>query len=166
MVEIKRISDAQAQHIQELADSIWRQHYTPIIGVEQINYMLDKFQSRQAICSQMAEGIDYYLVTYQGHSAGYMALKPTMNSLFISKFYLDIGYRGRGIARHMLKRVNQIALSKKLSALELTVNKFNPAYQIYLKLGFENVESLQMDIGNGFIMDDYRMVKNLSHQDK
>lgn len=40
----------------------------------------------------------------------------------------------------------------------LTVNKNNvKAIRAYEKTGFKNIGSLVQDIGNGFVMDDYKM---------
>ena len=51
--------------IAELANVIWHEHYTPIIGVEQVVYMLDKFQSTQAIQQQIKEeDYQYFKIIY------------------------------------------------------------------------------------------------------
>jgi predicted lactoylglutathione lyase len=42
--------------------------------------------------------------------------------------------------------------------LHLNVNKQNPAVQFYVKCGFEIEKEVVLDIGNGFVMDDYIMV--------
>ena len=161
MVEIILASDADAGIIARIARPIWEEHYTPIIGQDQVNYMLNKFQSESAIQSQIAEGYHYYLVNFDSKAAGYMATKIEASKLFLSKFYLSSEYRGNGIAKIMLRYLTQQASESGCQLIELTVNKYNPAYNIYLKLGFKNVESIQIDIGNGYIMDDYRMQLSL-----
>ena len=42
-----------------LAQEIWTQHFTPIIGASQVDYMLNKFQSTEAITAQIADGWEY-----------------------------------------------------------------------------------------------------------
>lgn len=163
MTKFIQATVADAATIEKIAKPIWREHYTQIIGVDQIEYMLKKFQSRQAICEQIEQGYWYYIIEHQKTDAGYMALQKRDTSLFISKFYLNTKHRGQGIAKDMLNYVKSLALDNHCTRLELTVNKFNPAYDIYLKLGFENVESIQIDIGAGYIMDDYRMQKTLAN---
>ncbi len=162
MPEIKLAIAADADQLAELARPIWTEHYEPIIGIEQVNYMLEKFQSAPAIRAQMAEGYQYFKLLVKGKSAGYFSIQKRQDSLFISKFYLCAEFRGQGLAKPMLAKIKEEARNLGCIRLELTVNKFNPAYEIYLKLGFENVESLQIDIGNGYIMDDFRMVKTLT----
>lgn len=161
MIEISSANQTDCQQIEKIAKPIWEQHYTPIIGSQQVEYMLNKFQSATAVQSQMEQGYEYFIVYYESEPAGYMAVEAREKSLFISKFYLSLNYRGKGVAKVMLNKVIQLAEQKGLKQLELTVNKYNPAYQVYLKLGFINQESIQIDIGNGYIMDDYRMLKYL-----
>jgi ribosomal protein S18 acetylase RimI-like enzyme len=45
--------------------------------------------------------------------------------------------------------------------LFLNVNKYNSAIQFYHKIGFEIAKEEVIDIGNGFVMDDYVMEKQL-----
>ena len=47
------------------------------------------------------------------------------------------------------------------SALELNVNKNNPAIHFYKKLDFVISRQEVIDIGNGFVMDDYVMTRIL-----
>lgn len=53
------------------------------------------------------------------------------------------------------------ALERRLVKISLNVNRFNPAYHFYLKSGFTVVFEEQIPIGNGWIMDDFRMEKAL-----
>jgi GNAT superfamily N-acetyltransferase len=161
MIVIKTITTEGAKLLESIARPIWEQHYTPIIGAEQVEYMLNKFQSEAAIKTQFEQGFDYFIVYCKDVPAGYMGIQIKEDSLFISKFYLNIAFRGQGIAHHMLARLHQLAHTKGLKQLELTVNKYNPAYEVYLKMGFKNIDSVVIDIGNGYIMDDYRLVKSL-----
>ena len=161
MIEIKAATAKDAKLIEKIAAPIWRQHYQPIIGLEQVEYMLNKFQSEAAISEQIAGNANYFIVYNNNQPAGYFSLIEKESSLFISKFYLDLNSRGQGIAHQMLSKINQIAFDTGIHQLELTVNKFNPAYQAYLKLGFKNIRSVQVDIGEGYIMDDYVMIKTL-----
>ena len=161
MIDIRLADSDDAPLLRDLAHRIWWQFYPPIIGGEQVRYMLSKFASEEHIRAQLETGFNYYLVYDDREPIGYIGIENKPPSLFISKFYLDQSHRGRGIAHIMLARMIEEANARGLNQLELTVNKYNPSYQAYLKMGFENVESLVMDIGSGYVMDDYRMVKKL-----
>ncbi|ARN57379.1 GNAT family N-acetyltransferase [Sedimentisphaera salicampi] len=146
-----------------LAFAIWREHYIPIVGEAQVEYMLDKFQSERAIARSIAEGCEYCLTTTAGEDAGYFALQiEPEKKAFLSKFYVAKRFRGEGLGRESLEYVKQLAEAGGADEIYLTVNKNNSdSIRIYEKLGFENRGSIVMDIGGGYVMDDYKMVFEL-----
>ncbi|WP_444994610.1 GNAT family N-acetyltransferase [Aliikangiella sp. IMCC44359] len=162
MLTIKKATVQDSETIASLAKLIWTKHFTPIIGKNQVDYMLKLFQSKTAIAKQMSQGIEYFLVNKNEQLAGYIAIQYQTNKLFISKFYLKSEFRGQGLAKPMLQHIEELAKQTQLYQLELTVNKLNSASQAYLKLGFNIESSIQIDIGDGFIMDDYLMIKHLT----
>ena len=42
------------RQIAKLAETIWHEHYEPILGVDQVNYMVEHFQSLRAMKDQIA----------------------------------------------------------------------------------------------------------------
>jgi GNAT superfamily N-acetyltransferase len=140
----------------------------PLIGRAQVDYMVSKFQSSAAMAGQMREGYEYFAIQ-QGPNGrgsrpiGYCAVQPqpAQNSLFLSKLYLLRDARGAGTGRECMEFIEQLARRRGLTLLWLTVNKGNPAVKAYERLGFRIAADLVMDIGGGFVMDDYRMEKSL-----
>ncbi|WP_136480835.1 GNAT family N-acetyltransferase [Cognatitamlana onchidii] len=151
------------KEIQRLASSIWKAHYTPIIGEEQVLYMLDKFQSAKAIESQIKGGFKYYILSFENLPVGYLAIKKEEDSLFLSKIYVLDKYRGQKIGKKAMAFITEKAYHYKLSKIRLTVNVNNiNAILAYKKMGFLNNGPLVTDIGNGYIMDDYEMIKQIN----
>ncbi len=148
--------------VEQLAYEIWTQHYTPIIGIDQVDYMLENFQSFEAIEKQISEGMSYFLLFFEGEPIGYMASKPQGENMFLSKIYVLSDLRGKGIGSYAMNYLETRAKEMGCRNLSLTVNKNNTdSIRAYEKLGFINVRPLQTDIGKGFIMDDYFMKKQL-----
>jgi len=146
--------------IETLASQIWRQHYPNIIGLEQVEYMLAKFNSVKAIEEQIDLGVQFYYLTYNKNPVGYMAIKPEDDFLFLSKLYVAETFRGKGVGRVALNFINEQAKKQHLLGIRLKVNKYNTtSITAYQKLGFKNVKASVTDIGNGFIMDDFEMEK-------
>ena len=144
-----------------LADEIWHQHFTPIIGQAQVAYMLDKFQDAEAMTAQLADGMLYFIACADGVPAGYCACKPEAERLFLSKLYVRQACRGNGVGRALFDAACAQGAGKR--AVYLTVNKYNDnTIAIYKKMGFTVVDSVVTDIGNGFVMDDYIMEKPLA----
>ena len=135
------------------------QHYVPLIGAAQVEYMLARFQSAEAIARQIAaEGYEYYLAP----ETGYLALvpDPARNSVMLSKLYVREKRRGTGMGRAMVEFAAKRAAELGGTELWLTVNKRNAgSIAFYEKTGFRKTEALVTDIGGGFVMDDWRMAK-------
>ena len=147
--------------VSSLAKEIWTQHYRPIIGQAQIDYMLDKFQSESAICRDIAGGYTYYIASLNSTPCGYSAVKKD-NGVFLSKFYVRQTERGKGIGKAMLAAVWAYAKEHCAPRIWLTCNKHNTTtLQVYRKLGFSVIDSIITDIGGGFVMDDYVLEKKL-----
>ena len=164
MIVFKRAtSKDHFEVIAKLAHDIWHEHYTPIIGKDQVNYMVDKFQTSEAMQKQAEEGYEYYLLEYQNNDVGYLAIEKRNDDLFLSKIYLLKNCRGKGLGKEAFSFIEKRARDLNCKSISLTVNKNNRnTIKAYEKIGFKNTEAIVMDIGNGFVMDDYRMVKNFA----
>lgn len=165
MPTIRRaLSRSDIEIIARLAEEIWNEHYISIIGREQVDYMVENFQSATAMQDQLDEGYRYYIVEYDSRYAGYFAVLEDReaNTLFLSKLYVHRDFRGKGIARVCISYIEDICRALGLTKVWLTVNKYNDlAIRAYEKMGFVVVDSMTQDIGNGFIMDDYKMEKKI-----
>lgn len=151
-------SDEDILRLEKLAHEIWNQHFVPIIGQAQVDYMLGKFQSFEPMKNQLNEGMNYYLLDVDGDDAAYCGFKKDGERVFLSKLYVKLEYRRRGLSRILLDKVLSFAESNNLHAVYLTVNKHNDnTIAVYKHIGFEITDSVVSDIGNGFVMDDYIM---------
>ena len=150
------------KQIETLADAIWREHYIPIVGKPQIDYMLDKYQSAKAIEKQVEDGFEYFSIFYNETPVGYLSIKSEVNALFLSKIYVLSSFRGKKIGKGAMEFTEQKAKSYQLKNIRLTVNINNTnSILAYEKLGFINVGPVVKDIGSGFVMDDYEMIKTI-----
>lgn len=147
--------------VASLAQEIWTEYYIPLVGQAQVEYMLHQFQSKEAISKQISEGFSYYLLKDEKDEyVGYLAFVPKENELFLSKIYIRAKNRRKGYGRQTIDFIEKIAQKNNLHKITLTVNKKNKnSIQAYEKFGFVIRESIIQEIGNGFVMDDYRMEK-------
>ncbi len=165
MIEIKKVLlESDIAQVADLAREIWTDHFTPLIGSAQVEYMLDKFQSSDAMNRQISGGYDYFLAVVDVKNVGYMAIVPDVDksSLMISKIYVKKDVRGSGVGCRFLEHAERICQEYGFKTIWLTVNKDNAnSIAWYERMGFVNADTLVQDIGNGFIMDDFKMVKTL-----
>ncbi len=95
-----------------------------------------------------------------GFAAWYRADEPATSKL--DKLYVLVEYQQRGIGRRLIEHVESAARADGAASLILNVNKHNTgAISAYEKCGFSVRVAVVVDIGQGFVMDDYVMAKRL-----
>ena len=147
-----------------LAYRIWHAHYPGIITPEQIDYMLERGYTRPVILDEINnQGVIWLAIKSGDTMIGFAALGPyAPQSMKLHKLYLLPEYHGAGIGARALAEVERIARDNAASTLVLNVNKHNSrAIHAYKRAGWKVAEEVVADIGNGFVMDDFVMTKQL-----
>ncbi len=157
------VTENEIEEVSVLAADIWHEHYDSIIGSDQVDYMLNKFQSAGAMTEQIENGkYQYYKLVTIGGVAGYFSFQEEADALFLSKIYIAKKYRGRDYARKAVDFLENICTQKGLAMIWLTVNRNNTgSIAVYEKLGFVKARTQIADIGSGYVMDDYIMKKRM-----
>lgn len=159
-VQINLVSTApEVAIVADLARIIWNEHYVPIIGQAQVDYMLGKYLTQEAISAQIKkEGYEYFLISSAEQPVGYIGIVIKNNELFLSKLYILSSERGKGFARLGVDYLVAKCRLNNLAFITLTVNKNNlNSIRAYEKMGFEKYGEVVSDIGSGYVMDDFLM---------
>jgi ribosomal protein S18 acetylase RimI-like enzyme len=162
-MEIRKADLKDISTIRNLAQLIWPEAYGEIISKEQITYMLDLMYSEASLKGQMEKGHQFILAVSENLPIGFAAFSKKSDeepqTFRLHKLYVLPRQHAQGVGSTLL--TNLIAESKAAGAnlLELNVNKFNIAKQFYDKKGFTILREEVLDIGAGYAMDDYVMVK-------
>jgi ribosomal protein S18 acetylase RimI-like enzyme len=149
-----------------LAREIWLEHYSTIITKAQIEYMLaGRFTA--ANLERYLDAADRWMFVLRrdGRAIGYCsyALSDRPRELKLEQLYLLPALHGQGLGRLMLEHVEADARRLGCDALMLQVNKQNAvAIDVYRRAGFTVRQEVVVDIGNGFVMDDFILEKRLS----
>jgi len=166
MVQIRPVQTSEElAQTATLAHKIWNEHFVPIIGHAQVDYMLATFQSETAIREQIGAGYRYFLVVLGTTPVGYFALITDRETGLaqLSKLYIRKQQRRRGLARHAVAWAEQLCRKENSHTLWLAVNRHNRlAIDVYRALGFRQSGECKADIGEGFFMDDYTMSKEIA----
>lgn len=148
-----------------MAESIWRQHFPGIISDEQIDYMLAKYYSVEAMSAELEGGqVEYYFIAHDEDRVGFCAfgLAEHPKMLKIHKFYVLPRFQRHGFGSGALHCIEGECGKYGCSMMTLAVNRHNSAaINAYRRKGFIIQESAAVDIGEGFVMDDYIMEKRL-----
>lgn len=163
MFSIREATEADYPGIQSLAQSIWPHTFGDILSPMQIDYMLNLMYSVPSIKDQSeVKGHKFILIDDDTKPVGYASYeinhKDTPKTK-IHKIYLLPETQGKGAGRLMMEFISQKALIAENSTLILNVNRHNNAVKFYEKVGFKITGEEDIDIGNGYFMNDYVMEK-------
>ena len=164
-MEIKKASKEDIATIQHLAEVIWPEAYGKIISAAQLRYMLKLIYSKNALAAQIEKGHQFILAIENNEAIGFASFSQKNdiepNTFRLHKIYVLPNVPTKGIGSLLLSYVCNESIKQGATLLEFNVNKHNPALQFYLKKGFAVLKDEVIDIGEGYVMDDYVMVKEL-----
>ena len=144
----------------DLTKKIWPVAYGEILSKAQLDYMIDKFYNETALRELIQKGHVFYLAQDDnGKDVGFVSyeINSEPNKTKIHKIYVLPETQGTGLGRQFFELVKEKAIENNQKAIFLNVNKYNNAIHFYNKLGFTKVKDEVIDIGNGYVMDDYVM---------
>ncbi|SEO13100.1 Ribosomal protein S18 acetylase RimI [Flavobacterium sp. CF108] len=165
MITISEAGLSDIKIIQEITNITWPITYGEILTKEQLDYMLGLFYSEEALAKQIENKEQlFYLISDSESTIGFIGIEHNYNNKAITKIhkiYLLPETQGKGYGKIVFESIEKLALENNSTALLLNVNRFNTALNFYKKLGFEIKETVDIEIGNGYLMEDYVMGKKL-----
>jgi len=162
---IRRAHRDELPVLAALADRIWRAHYPKVISQDQIQYMLKRSYAIPVLEAEFKSGVFFSLIFDRQSAIGFSAYGPTETprQAKLHKLYLDTSYHGRGLGQKMLEWTESSARSERYTHMVLQVNKNNPkAIAAYRRRGYSIERKVVVDIGHGYVMDDFVMGKPLA----
>lgn len=148
--------------IREIAEETWPVAYGNIISAEQIRYMLDMIYSDAALLEQIAKGHQFFIAEFNQQPVGFASVSNEgEEGCKLNKLYILPTVQKTGAGKALLEEVVHYTRSQQHTRLFLQVNKKNKAKDFYHKMGFSIEKEYRLDIGKGFIMDDYIMSKSV-----
>jgi len=162
-VTLRPMRPGEIGPVQALAREIWHHHYPGIITPAQIEYMLAQRYSREVLEAELARDDVWWDVAEIGGVllafSSYL-LAEGGAGMKLDKLYVHPEWQRRGIGGRLIERAAQVARERGHRRLALAVNKHNVhAISSYRRHGFVIEGAVVKDIGDGFVMDDYIMVR-------
>jgi ribosomal protein S18 acetylase RimI-like enzyme len=160
-IALLRLDEAEA--VAALARAVWNVTYRGIISQAQIDYMLAQRYKPGLIRQLLARG-DLWLAARAGAElVGFAHGYSLGNGDYkLDKLYVATDWQRHGIGGELIRGVAERARHHGDRRLVLRVNRQNqPAIEAYLKHGFTVATLIVEDIGEGFVMDDYVMTKEI-----
>ena len=160
MRQIVKAKIEDATLIKQLAHTIWYPTYGQILSKKQIDFMLENIYAVETLQKSMQENTEFYLLYEDGVAVGFIGFGPKDDLMRIDKIYLLPSTQGKGYGKMLIDFVAKQAIRLRLKELELNVNRYNNAYNFYLKQGFKVVEEVDIPY-HEFFLNDYVMRKSL-----
>ncbi len=164
-MKITELQPDEFNIIQYIVNTTWPVAYGEILSKEQLDYMINWLYSLEKLNDDVEHGHNYYLAKDdQDQPLGFIDIMHHFENQPVSKLhkiYLLPETQGKGIGRLLIEKAEALARENGSEVLRLNVNRHNVAQHFYKKMGFEIAKSEDIDIGNGYLMEDYVMQKEL-----
>ena len=159
MIHLNSAKETDLDTIANMAREIWNVHYVDMVGQEQVDYMLEKFYNRASLIEQMqVKKHSFYLIEQGKEAIGFLSVSSENDAdYFLHKFYIYSHKSNSGAGTETLNQLLKLVNPKTLT---LTVNRENyKSINFYFKTGFKINRVEDFDIGEGYLMNDFVMVK-------
>jgi len=164
MILLRKGKEEDIASIQDIADKTWPDAFASILSKEQISYMLKMMYNKGELLSQFQKGYTFLMAEEDNKDLGFAVFSTVGSSPHVfklHKLYVLPDTHGKGVGKLLINEVANLAKRAGGIALRLNVNRDNKAVAFYERAGFTIKETVDLDIGNGFLMNDYVMEKPL-----
>lgn len=158
-IEIKEAGAGDIKTITSIAFPAWEATYLKIVSREQFDFMFREMYSSESLKKQFGNGHRFFILYENKSPAAFVSFVREGNTVKVPKLYVHPLHQKKGFGKILLEKVEELNKNES-HAIELNVNRFNPAQFFYEKLGFKKVCEIDVPIGEYF-MNDYIMRKEI-----
>ena len=163
MIVIEKNRDDNFEVIRTIAKEVWPVAYGAILSEAQLDYMMEMMYSVSSLQLQSGAKKHYFILAKEDEDvlgfASYEFNYGKKPKTKIHKIYILTSEQGKGIGNKLIDYIANEAKKRHQKGLILNVNKKNIATRFYERLGFSVSFEEVIEIGSGFVMDDYVMEK-------
>ncbi len=165
MITIREANIESLDIIRRLAYEIWPSAYAELLGPAQLDYMLNKFYSLSSLHEQVIVLKHQFIIASEDEDpvgfASYSAHEDDHAVYHLNKIYVLPAQQGKNIGTQILDYIIDRIKALGVSFLQLNVNRHNKALHFYERYGFKIIREEDIDIGEGYFMNDYVMELNI-----
>ena len=163
---IRNAAVADFSVIRQIAYDTWPISYGSIISQPQIEYMLDLIYNIESLKNQANNFNHQFILALNNFNipvafASFSVNEKNTTQYRLHKLYVLPDYHRKGIGKIMLNHIISESSMNNIDSIQLNVNRYNNALQFYLRNNFKIIREEDIDIGNGFFMNDYVMEKTV-----
>jgi len=150
--------------IQEIARQSWYSTYQGILSIEQIQYLLTQWYSKEFLEKEIQKHKNnHYLLFEKDEAFGFFAFfqnKENHAIMRLSRIYLIPEFQKKGYGKSVISFLESEAEKINCRFIELNVSKDNSAISFYKKMGFKIEKDENVQIGP-YSFHDHVMMKEL-----
>lgn len=164
MIEVLKADLADFETVHGLAKRVWGPTYKSILSEPKLEYMFDMMYSEAAYNEQITtKNHHFLLVKEEKEFLGFAAyeLNYRYETTKIHKIYIVPEAQGKGVGKALMNRIIMQAKQHQNDKIVLNVNRYNTAVKFYESMGFAKTGEEDIDIGNGYLMEDFIMKLSL-----
>ena len=156
MITVRKADHKDLAALKKLADDLVPSSFRGVLNTSQIDFMLDKLYSQEALLDDIDSGTEYFIASLDGEDLGVASLIKHGPSLFLmQKIYVNENALGKGIGTALFCKIQEYARSKVLPCtIEMVINSHNPGLNFYIKNGMKKVRDTGLDMGDFFINEE------------
>jgi diamine N-acetyltransferase len=164
-IEFSQAAPSEWKIIQTIAHTTWPVTYGQLLPAGQLEYMLNLIYSKNSIEQQMEREHQFSIGYHAGEPLGFASVEkqyklPT--NFMIHKLYVLPSFQGKGIGKIFLDYLKMLARQTAHDTLMLKVFVKNQnAIRFYQHLGFHSIGEEVSELGNGYTVKDYVMLKGI-----
>ena len=144
---------AKAKYIHataDLASELWHEVYKRYYPAKQLDALVERLQSADAIEADIDNDVNYFLVVLGGKTIGYFAWKMENTSLHLIHLYLTPEYRGKALGRDILASCERLARGEGRSRVWCNVHtKALPVQQFFKARVYRSLGPAENDVVDG-----------------
>jgi len=165
MILVEKATSNDIPIIQDIAYGTWPSTFAEILSKQQIEYMLEMMYSTPSLLEQIQIKKHHFFLAKEDEVAlGFISVElhyKNQPAAKIHKIYILPTAQGKGIGKILMCKADELAQEYNQKSISLNVNRFNKALVFYEKLGYRITQTEDIEIGNGYLMEDFVLEKQL-----
>lgn len=165
MILVEKATSNDIPIIQDIAHATWPSTFAEILSKQQIEYMLKMMYSTTSLIEQIQiKKHHFFLAKEDEVTLGFISVElnyQNQATAKIHKIYILPTIQGKGIGKILMHRAEELAQEYDQKSITLNVNRFNKALSFYEKLDYTIITTENIEIGNGYLIEDFVLEKKL-----
>ena len=155
-MQLTLLTEQEFSSLRAFMSPLWHETYGDFLPREQIEFLLDKYFSKEGLQFYREQGYEYRnIMSDQNERVGVLVYVQREKDTYMDKLYLLPQARGKGYPAFVFAYLCSFGKDVRLSANQKNAR----ALKCYQKNGFVIEEKMDIQLGHGMVNCDYILCK-------